>query len=1228
MRRSLPAVLLLLLLAVSIGALTLSTPAWLPAAPYTNNTLNCSWEFSADTVAQNITILRNGVVFNSTYQNASTATLDTSALIPPANTTKGDVWTCRIMATNGTASSTKEVNVTILNSPPVTEGSPAGIFNASGTDVGYLIQIPEDSVLVIDVNATDGDNDTITYLQAEEFCSRTSSSAGTYNCSPTQDDLSGNQPTQYNITFTASDGQNVGGRTIVFNVTPVNDAPALSLANQTVAVNATLNYTFSASDVESSYPLTYQLIFNASNSDIQDRISLARLNADGTSMSLVYSGTGPDFSDVGYWPLFINVTDNSTGLQGQNDSQHAVYLMYLNITSVGRRPYFASITPTGPYNLSQGEAIQINISANDPDANSTLSFTDDTARFAVVTTNAHTNTTNATAQVNFTPTNDDVGVYNVTITVTDLEGLTNTTILQFNVSNINDAPTVHERSFSAANTQGNTNASNLSAYANAQFTYDVNATDPDAAYGDTLTYGDNTSLFDINSSTGRIQFTPTNAQTGTYHVNISAVDGSGAHANRTLVLVINTNSPPRFNVTPLPQLNCTTGAACSFALAGVTVDPDAGDSVASYSVSFIGSSIGSFGYNATSGLINFTVTKYDVGNYTVNITINDTFGATNSSLMNISINNTPVAPVLTRYNFSDETIVETHPFTYELRATDDDYLVSSAAEAVNFTTNLSISHSITPLATSNITARATLSFTPEEGDEGNHTVQINATDAFGLVSTQVITFEIHADVPPPNITNITPWGQGATYDIQTTYASTADSQFSGNIARVNMTENVTVLFNVTVNDTRPVTYNWSVNGTAVTSAANYTRAFNFTSSGEYLVRVNVSNDRLEHTVWTWNVTVRNVNRGPQLINALPNRTSVNTTETTTNYFVGGSSTVRFYDPDDDLNGNGYLDGNETNTMTFSTASSCSYATIGVSGTDLVITPTDIGSCEVRFNATDAGGLSVASDLVLINVTDVPEGDTEDETVTSSGGGGGSSSTSTYIPITNDRETPRAFRLIAPRLVTVYSNESIVIPITVNNTWHTPLRFLRLVAETNATGVSTEFDVDLFEEIPVNESRDVTLTVANYRLGSNYEVRVLGNVTDPSYQDEALILLNSIESATDGDQVRVKVTFANDLLSEHPECQELSEILDEAQELLSRNDVAQAARLVDGVINGCKYLVSTQQADQERPTRLNPIINIDSMPMETVLWSVLAFVVLLSTALLALYHYTHKPEDDI
>jgi len=68
----------------------------------------------------------------------------------------------------------------------------------------------------------------------------------------------------------------------------------------------------------------------------------------------------------------------------------------------------------------------------------------------------------------------------------------------------------------------NITVSDSAAAVGRNFTLQVNASDPD---GDRITYSDDTGLFDINGTTGLIEFTPGSDQVGTHFVNITVSDG-------------------------------------------------------------------------------------------------------------------------------------------------------------------------------------------------------------------------------------------------------------------------------------------------------------------------------------------------------------------------------------------------------------------------------------------------------------------------------------------------------------------------------------------------------------------------------------------------------------------------------------------------------------------------------------------------------------------------------
>ncbi len=158
---------------------------------------------------------------------------------------------------------------------------------------------------------------------------------------------------------------------------------------------------------------------------------------------------------------------------------------------------------------------------------------------------------------------------------------------------------------------------------NTLFTLQVNASDPDD--NNSLVYSDNTSLFEINTSSGLINFTPIVDEVGNYTINITVIDtvtGCSYNFSKSFLLEINNTFP---TITAVTDQRAPHSSA-------FTLQIDANDDDSDNLTYYDNSSL--FDINSSSGLINFTPTIDQLGNYTnINITITDNApGTINASL--------------------------------------------------------------------------------------------------------------------------------------------------------------------------------------------------------------------------------------------------------------------------------------------------------------------------------------------------------------------------------------------------------------------------------------------------------------------------------------------------------------------------------------------------------------------------------------------------------------------
>jgi hypothetical protein len=256
------------------------------------------------------------------------------------------------------------------------------------------------------------------------------------------------------------------------------------------------------------------------------------------------------------------------------------------------------------------------------------------------------------------------------------------------------------------------------------------------------------------------------------------------------------------------------------------------------------------------------------------------------------------------------------------------------------------------------------------------------------------------------------------------------------------------------------------------------------------------------------------------------------------------------------------------------------------------------------------------------VTGVPV-DVTEVTVASTGGGSGGGGLSTRTALVQ-KETDNIFPIdiIVPGPIVIYFNRTMKVPITIKNKLNKTIKGISLQAYTNADNVTFEFVNDYFSELEAKHQVTTNLYVTNYRGSGPYEIWISANVSDPEFNDTATIFVNSLEQTEEGDLINTKIAFARDLLSNNPECQELFEVLDKAILELHQNDFNETAKILDSVIDGCKYLVSQARAKQQ-PHKFTQIVAAWSFISSNLFFIIVS---LLTAAIaLALYLTRKRPK---
>ena len=163
------------------------------------------------------------------------------------------------------------------------------------------------------------------------------------------------------------------------------------------------------------------------------------------------------------------------------------------------------------------------------------------------------------------------------------------------------------------------------------YSYDADASDPDA--GDTLTFSLDVapSGMAINSSTGLIQWTPASGQVGGNSVTVRVQDQGGQFATQTFTIQV---SPPASLppvITSNPSTTATVGRLYSYNMDAT--DPDAGDTV---TFSLNGAPLG-MTIDPNTGVISWTPAITQTGPQNVTAIASDGRGGTASQTFSINV---------------------------------------------------------------------------------------------------------------------------------------------------------------------------------------------------------------------------------------------------------------------------------------------------------------------------------------------------------------------------------------------------------------------------------------------------------------------------------------------------------------------------------------------------------------------------------------------------------------
>lgn len=1030
--------------------------------------------------------------------------------------------------------------------------------------------------LNISANATTDEGETLTYSDNSTLFN-IDSATGVISFTPADNNV-GTHWVQINI----SDNHGTTNTSIFnFTVYNENDAPVLgpvyNITNTSEGTAIAFNLNLTDADLNiSGGSESIQILANATWPGTTNllNLSISVSNATNGRISLDVSFTPGVDSNGTYW---INISINDSA--GAGDSQ----IFMINISEGGFSPFFidvyAGFCLTRTATEDSAFASGCTIWACDNDTSGTLRFDSNYSWFAFNESNLATSKGSppgteweycASTTVNFTPAYSEVSNWSIYLNVTDNSGFTGNYTLYFNISSVNDAPVLNyiqplNASISAT----------FSLYANASDEEDGNVSGGAGAISN-LTFSDNTTLFEINSTTGLITWTPNSSHSGVHFINITVNDTQGKEDSQVINITVATNVGPACSGmvvyypsptiyipsispgTEHPVLNMSENKKATISATCTDAESD--------TITYNWYWNMSLNQTNTSNSFNYPITYLDSGYYNLTLVVYDTFGITHNnsyySTANVSNINAPPMmhsniPNISSLNSGNgwyNNVQNSRNLTTWFYDLDNDNLSYSwHRQAINETFSDNSISRINSIWT--LSGNWTLI-----NDSGNIAIRQNATS--GLKYAQPGTM---------NYTNITEFktrikllssgGAGICF-------GSAGCSASGQRVFFNSTDNKTYL--------------------EYLSAGALTGSIN---SGSITIARNTS-------YWIW-------------ATAESNRTLVRTSSNGTDWDLAYNQT-----------GNA----SEGSVYLFTINSEAVFDDISLKDPSLRnMTLNDEGGDNVSFTPKTGwnGDLQIiirASDG--INYTDsnefnlhvdpvtVPPPEVVTQTSTST-------STATQTKVAD-------MSIIVPSLISLTPLSKTIIPVVLRNTGQLNLNTVTLTAESNQSELQLSLNESSWELIPIGDSVQVNLEVDIGLLAPDrYTIRLEGISQSPYLERTAEIVVDVREKdAVLKAQLKEMIQFTRDLFLQNPECLELSELITEAERLMSVYQYQDGLELIHRANQGCKEFIASEE--KEEKAKFAPLTFIQQH-WKTIVLEVVGLVLAI---LLLIYYFQRRSASKV
>lgn len=347
--------------------------------------------------------------------------------------------------------------------------------------------------------------------------------------------------------------------------------------------------------------------------------AISSLLATGLPTGATFTANGSNTSGTLTWtPTSTQAGNYDVTFTASNALQGSTTTHFVVLESGAGNAACPVITLAPTYCVDEGQLLTFNVTATDADGGNL-----DITASGVPTGATLVDNNNGTATFTWTPTSTQSGTYVLTVMVNDNQGCTQAamTTITVNEPGGNDCPVLTVVPATLTVVEGQF------------FAFNISVSDPDGGNVDLTASGVPTgaTFVDNNNNTGRLTWTPSSTQAGTYTITFTANDNEGCTRTATLTVTVNEGTANQCPTISVPStLAVVEGQSLNFTV--TTSDPDGG------AVTLTASGVPSGAtFTPATGAFTWTPSGTQSGTYTVVFTANDNEGCTQTATTVITV---------------------------------------------------------------------------------------------------------------------------------------------------------------------------------------------------------------------------------------------------------------------------------------------------------------------------------------------------------------------------------------------------------------------------------------------------------------------------------------------------------------------------------------------------------------------------------------------------------------